>query len=166
MLSAAKSNIQTALAAEAQALDAERRQLTVMFCDLVGSTNLSARLDPEDLREVVRLYQKTAADVIQDFDGHIAQYLGDGLLVYFGYPQAHEDDAHRAVRAALGIVEAMGTLNTRLDSEYGVLCGLASTPVRSSWEKWAVEGGMNNWLWGKRPTLRLALKVSLSLTRW
>jgi class 3 adenylate cyclase len=121
MLTAAKSNIQaTALAAEAQALDAERRQLTVMFCDLVGSTNLSARLDPEDLREVVRLYQKTAADVIQDFDGHIAQYLGDGLLVYFGYPQAHEDDAHRAVRAALGIVEAMGTLNTRLDSEYGV----------------------------------------------
>jgi class 3 adenylate cyclase/predicted ATPase len=120
MLSAAKSNIQTALAAEAQALDAERRQLTVMFCDLVGSTNLSARLDLEDLREVVRLYQKTAADVIQDFDGHIAQYLGDGLLVYFGYPQAHEDDAHRAVRAALGIVEAMGTLNTRLDSEYGV----------------------------------------------
>jgi class 3 adenylate cyclase/predicted ATPase len=121
VLTAAKSNIQaTALAAEAQAQDAERRQLTVMFCDLVGSTNLSARLDLEDLREVVRLYQKTAADVIQDFDGHIAQYLGDGLLVYFGYPQAHEDDAHRAVRAALGIVEAMGTLNTRLDSEYGV----------------------------------------------
>ncbi|MBE9508851.1 MAG: AAA family ATPase, partial [Chloroflexi bacterium] len=110
----------TAPAAEARAPDAERRQLTVMFCDLVGSTNLSARLDPEDLREIVRSYQETAADVIQGFDGHIAQYLGDGLLVYFGYPQAHEDDAHRAVRSALGIVEAMGTLNSRLESEYGV----------------------------------------------
>jgi len=91
-----------------------------MFCDLVGSTNLSAQLDPEDLREVVRSYQEAAAGVIQDFDGHIAQYLGDGLLVYFGYPRAHEDDAHRAVRAALGIVEAMGTLNSRLKSEYGI----------------------------------------------
>jgi len=91
-----------------------------MFCDLVESTNLSARLDPEDLREVVRSYQETAAEVIQDFDGHIAQYLGDGLLVYFGYPQAHEDDAHRAVRAALGIVNAMGPVNARLKSEFGV----------------------------------------------
>ena len=110
----------TAPAAEPRAPEAERRQLTVMFCDLVESTNLSARLDPEDLREVVRSYQETAADVIQGFDGHIAQYLGDGLLVYFGYPQAHEDDAHRAVRAALGIVEATGTLNSRLESQYGV----------------------------------------------
>jgi len=117
----AKSGIlATAPAAEAHAVDAERRQLTVMFCDLIGSTRLSARLDPEDLREVVRSYQKTAAEVIQGFDGHIAQYLGDGLLVYFGYPKAHEDDAHRAVRAALGIVEAMGALNSRLRSEEGV----------------------------------------------
>jgi class 3 adenylate cyclase/predicted ATPase len=91
-----------------------------MFCDLVESTNLSVRLDPEDLREVVRSYQETAAEVIHDFEGHIAQYLGDGLLVYFGYPKAHEDDAHRAVRAALGIVDAMGTLNRRLESEYSV----------------------------------------------
>jgi predicted ATPase/class 3 adenylate cyclase len=118
---AAKSDSHaTAPVAGVRAPDAERRQLTVMFCDLVGSTNLSARLDPEDLREVVRSYQETAAEVIQGFDGHIAQYLGDGLLVYFGYPQAHEDDAHRAVRAALGIVEAMGALNSRLESEYGV----------------------------------------------
>ncbi|UCB50883.1 MAG: zinc ribbon domain-containing protein, partial [Deltaproteobacteria bacterium] len=121
MPAAATSHIQaTAPAVEARAPEAERRQLTVMFCDLVGSTNLSARLDPEDLREVVRSYQEKAADVIKGFDGHIAQYLGDGLLVYFGYPKAHEDDAHRAVRAALGIVEAMGTLNGRLESEYGV----------------------------------------------
>src|SRR5438876_2529244 len=85
----------------------ERRQLTVMFCDLVGSTALSAQLDPEDLREVVRAYQATAAEVITRFEGYIAQYLGDGLLVYFGYPRAHEDDARRAVQAGLEIVTAL-----------------------------------------------------------
>jgi class 3 adenylate cyclase/predicted ATPase len=121
MPTAARSDaLASAPEAEAHRIDAERRQLTVMFCDLLGSTNLAARLDPEDLREVVRSYQKTAAEVIEGFDGHIAQYLGDGLLVYFGYPKAHEDDAHRAVRAALGIVDAMGTLNSRLKSEHGV----------------------------------------------
>src|SRR6266704_4247345 len=100
--------------------DAERRQLTVMFCDLVDSTRLSGQLDPEDLREVVRAYQHACAEVIRRLDGHIAQYLGDGLLVYFGHPQAHEDDAQRAVRAGLGMVEAMGQLNTRLTQERGV----------------------------------------------
>src|SRR5262249_41418398 len=84
--------------------DAERRQLTVLFCDLADSTALASQLDPEDLRVVVRAYQATCAEVIQRFDGHIAQYLGDGLLVYFGYPQAHEDDAQRAVRSGLGMV--------------------------------------------------------------
>jgi class 3 adenylate cyclase/predicted ATPase len=98
-------------------LEAERRQLTVMFCDLVDSTVLSGQLDPEDLREVVRAYQETCAKVVARFEGHIAQYLGDGLLVYFGYPLAHEDDAQRAVRAGLGIVEALGQLNTRLRQE-------------------------------------------------
>ncbi len=100
--------------------DAERRQLTVMFCDLVDSTPLSEHLDPENLREVVRAYQTACATVIQRFDGHIAQYLGDALLVYFGYPHAHEDDAQRAVQAGLGMLEAMGTLNTRLEQEQGV----------------------------------------------
>src|SRR5262245_33380329 len=100
--------------------DAERRQLTVLFCDLVDSTALASQLDPEDLREVVRAYQETCAKVIARFDGHIAQYLGDGLLVYFGYPLAHEDDAQRAVRAGLGMIEAMGQLNTRLAQERGV----------------------------------------------
>ena len=100
--------------------DAERRQLTVLFCDLVDSTALSSQLDPEDLRAVVRAYQETCAKVIARFDGHIAQYLGDGLLVYFGYPLAHEDDAQRAVRAGLGMVEAVGQLNTRLAQEQGV----------------------------------------------
>jgi len=93
-----------------EAPEAERRQLTVMFCDLVGSTALSEQLDPEELREVVRKYQEVCAGVISRFEGHIAQYLGDGLLVYFGYPTAHEDDAARAVRAGLGIVGAIREL--------------------------------------------------------
>ena len=100
--------------------EAERRQLTVLFCDLVDSTPLARQLDPEDLREVVRAYQDTCAKVIARFEGYIAQYLGDGLLVYFGYPRAHEDDAQRAVRAGLGITEAMGQLNTHLAQEHGV----------------------------------------------
>src|SRR5712691_8922123 len=99
---------------------AERRQLTVLFCDLVDSTALAGRLDPEDYREVVRAYQDTCAEIIQRFEGHIAQYLGDGLLVYFGYPQAHEDDAQRAVHTGLGIVEALHTLNHRLGQWPGV----------------------------------------------
>src|SRR5215831_5792023 len=97
--------------------EAERRQLTVLFCDLVDSTVLASQLDPEDLRQVVRVYQATCAKVIARFEGHIAQYLGDGLLVYFGYPQAHEDDAQRAVRTGLGMIEAVAQLNTRLASE-------------------------------------------------
>jgi TOMM system kinase/cyclase fusion protein len=105
---------------ESHAPDAERRQLTVLFCDLVDSTRLASQLDPEDWREVVRAYQETCAKVIARFEGHIAQYLGDGLLVYFGYPLAHEDDAQRSVRAGLGMVEAMAQLNTHLERERGV----------------------------------------------
>lgn len=112
---------------------AERRQLTVMFCDLVGSTDLSEKLDPEDLREVVRAYQKTAEEVIHRFGGHIAQYLGDGLLVYFGYPVAHEDDAQRAVFAGIGIPGAIGTLNARLRASHevalAVRIGIHTGPV-------------------------------------
>jgi len=92
----------------------------VLFCDLVGSTQLSGQLDPEDLRAVVRAYQEAAAEVIARYEGHIAQYLGDGLLVYFGYPTAHEDEARRAVHTGLGIVQAIATLNTRLTAQYGV----------------------------------------------
>ena len=88
----------------------DRRQLTVMFCDLVGSTALSQSLDPEELHELIRAYQQVSSDVISRFEGHIAQYLGDGLLVYFGYPLAHEDDAQRAVRAGLEIVGAIHEL--------------------------------------------------------
>lgn len=94
--------------------DAERRQLTVMFCDLVGSTPLSQRLDPEELRELLARYQHACGEVIDGFGGYIARYVGDGLLVYFGYPQAHEGDAERAVRTGLGIVEAMRTLGGQI----------------------------------------------------
>ena len=100
--------------------DAERRQLTVLFCDLVDSTALSRQLDPEDWRDVVRAYQQACAEVIQRFDGYIAQYLGDGLLVYFGYPQAHEDDAQRAVRTGLGMMQALGRLNVSLQAQQAV----------------------------------------------
>ena len=113
--------------------EAERRQLTVMFCDLVGSTALSGQLDPEDLREVVRAYQEAAAEAISRFEGHIAQYLGDGLLVYFGYPRAHEDDAQRAVHAGLEIIAAIRTLNESLESDkdirLAVRLGIHTGPV-------------------------------------
>ena len=106
--------------------DAERRQLTVFFCDLVDSMALASQRDLEKLREVVRAYQDTCAKVIARFAGHIAQYLGDSILVYFGYPLAHEDDAQRAVRAGLGMIEAVGQLNKRLTQE-----GLRPAPTQS-----------------------------------
>jgi len=98
----------------------ERRQLTMFFCDLVGSTSLASQFDPEEWREIVGSYYDACGKVIARFDGHIAQYLGDGLLVYFGYPRAHEDDAQRGVRAGLGIIEAVGQLNTVLSERHGV----------------------------------------------
>ena len=98
----------------------ERRQLTIFFCDLVDSTSLASRFDPEEWREIMGAYYEACAKVIARFDGHIAQYLGDGLLVYFGYPHAHEDDAQRAVRAGLGIIEAVGQLNPALSDRHGI----------------------------------------------
>ena len=105
---------------------AERRQVTVMFSDLVGSTALSARMDPEDLREVISAYQKCVADTVGRFGGFVAQYMGDGVLIYFGYPQAHEDDAERAVRAGLELVAAVGDLKTHaaLQARVGIATGM------------------------------------------
>src|SRR5262249_49878901 len=101
--------------------EAERRQLTVMFCDLVGSTPLAEKLDPEELREVILAYQQACAQEMRRFAGHLARYVGDGLLVYFGYPEAHEDDPQRAVRAGLGIVAVMQSLNARLRQTFEAL---------------------------------------------
>ena len=105
---------------------AERRQVTVIFSDLVGSTALSARMDPEDLREVISAYQKCVAETVQRFGGFVAKYMGDGVLIYFGYPQAHEDDAERAVRAGLDLIAAVGTLKTHapLQTRVGIATGL------------------------------------------
>ncbi|HXC13644.1 MAG TPA: AAA family ATPase [Stellaceae bacterium] len=108
--------------------DAERRQLTVLFCDLVGSTALSSRLDPEDLREVIAAYHRAVANIVAEFDGFVAKYMGDGVLVYFGYPRAHEDDAERAVRAGLGAIDAVGRLDVKsikLQARVGIATGLA-----------------------------------------
>ena len=97
--------------------DGERRHLTVLFCDLVNSTGISAHLDPEDWHDIAADYQRTAAEAVTRLGGHVAKYLGDGLVVYFGYPQAHEDDAERAVRAGLAIIETMAALNDRIAVE-------------------------------------------------
>jgi class 3 adenylate cyclase/predicted ATPase len=108
---------------------AERRHLTVMMCDLVGSTELSARLDPEDLREVIHAYQEVATAEIARYDGHLAMFVGDGVLAWFGYPKAHEDDAERAVRAGLGILEALRQLRPRPDVSLQARVGVATGVV-------------------------------------
>ena len=108
---------------------AERRQVTVLFSDLVGSTALSAQMDPEDLREVISLYQKSVAETVRRFGGFVAKYLGDGILVYFGYPEAHEDDVERAVRAGLELIAAVGGLKTSavLQTRVGIATGRSSS---------------------------------------
>src|SRR5215467_14123252 len=105
---------------------AERRQVTVMFSDLVGSTALSTRMDPEDLREVISAYQKCVTETVHRFDGFVARYMGDGALVYFGYPRAHEDDAERAIRAGLELIKAVTELKSRafLQARVGIATGL------------------------------------------
>jgi class 3 adenylate cyclase len=120
------SQVTTAFTSAAISGGAERRQLTVMFCDLVGSTALSARFDPEDLREVIGAYHRCVADTVAHFAGFVAKYMGDGVLIYFGYPEAHEDDAERAVRAGLAVIDAVGGLETPepLNVRLGIASGL------------------------------------------
>jgi class 3 adenylate cyclase len=119
------------LAGEARVgTEAERRQLTVMFCDLVGSTALSSRLDPEDLREIIAAYHRAVAEIVAGFDGFVAKYMGDGVLIYFGYPRAHEDDAERAVRAGLGLIDGVGRLDVKsveLQARVGIATGPSAT---------------------------------------
>jgi class 3 adenylate cyclase len=130
---AAQSRSSPRKPAEPTRTDAERRQLTVMFCDLVGSTALSTSLDPEDLREVITAFQNRCREAIQPYQGFIARYMGDGMLVYFGYPQAHEEDAERAARAGLEIVRSMAALNSDVGDAYGlelaVRVGVTTGPV-------------------------------------
>jgi class 3 adenylate cyclase len=115
-----------ASAHESTAPSAERRQLTVMFCDLVGSTALSARLDPEDLRSVITAYHRCCTELVQRSGGFVAKYIGDGALAYFGYPQAHEHDAERAVGAGLALVEAVPKLATNAGAPLQVRVGIAT----------------------------------------
>ena len=122
----AQLHASTAAPAPAQA---ERRQLTVMFCDLVGSTALSGRLDPEDMRDVIGAYHRCATECIERHGGFIAKYMGDGVLAYFGYPQAHEHDAERAARAGLELVEASPKLKTVAGAPLQVRVGIATGPV-------------------------------------
>ena len=125
--SAAATTIPTAPVSDASApTEAERRQLTVMFCDLVGSTPLLTRFDPEDLREIVGAYHRCVTDTVGRFGGFVAKYMGDGVLVYFGYPEAHEDDAERAVRAGLAVIDAVGRLATQepLNVRIGIATGV------------------------------------------
>jgi class 3 adenylate cyclase/predicted ATPase len=146
----------SAVAPASLAVDAaERRQVTVMFSDLVGSTSLSVRMDPEDLREVISAYQKCVAETVHRFDGFVARYIGDGILVYFGYPQAHEDDAERAVRAGLELITAVTALKSRasLQTRVGIATGVVVVgDLLSSGE--AQERGMV----GKTPNLAARLQ--------
>jgi class 3 adenylate cyclase len=116
----------SAQAAEARTAEAERRQLTVLFCDLVGSTELSRRLDPEDMGTVIRAYQHTVAGEVARFEGHVAKFMGDGVLAYFGWPQAHEDEAERAVRAGLAVTEAIGRLSSPAGQPLAARVGIAT----------------------------------------
>jgi class 3 adenylate cyclase len=115
-----------AIPAAAPAAEAERRQLTVMFCDLVGSTALSARLDPEDMRAVIGAYHRCVAAVIERTGGFVAKYMGDGVLAYFGYPRADEHDAERAIRAGLQMIEAVAALDTAAGARLQVRVGIAT----------------------------------------
>jgi len=114
--------------------DAERRQLTVMFCDLVGSTELSSQLDPEDLREVIGAYHRCVTEIVEGFGGFVARYMGDGVLVYFGYPQAHEDDAERATRCGLALVERVQQLDQteELHARVGIATGMVVVGAKLS----------------------------------
>jgi class 3 adenylate cyclase len=142
---------------------AERRQVTVMFSDLVGSTALSARMDPEDLREVISAYQKCVAETVGRFGGFIAKFMGDGVLIYFGYPQAHEDDAERAVRAGLELVAAVGGLKTHapLQTRVGIATGLVVVGD-------LIGSGLlrSKPSWARRRTLLRACKALQSRTAW
>ena len=153
-----------AAAAPVAPLDtAERRQVTVMFSDLVGSTALSTRMDPEDLREVISAYQKCVAETVRNFGGFVAQYLGDGVLLYFGYPQAHEDDAERAVRAGLELIATVAALKTSvsLQTRVGIATGLVVIGDLSG-----LGDSQEHGVVGETPNLAARLQALLNRTQW
>jgi hypothetical protein len=147
------------------AAGAERRQLTVLFCDLVGSTALAARLDLEDLRDVMRAYQAACADVICGFEGHVAKYLGDGVLAYFGWPKAHEDDAERAVRAGLELAGTIARMQPNGDVRLQARVGIATGQVVVG-DLMGEGAAREEAVVGSRPSRTSASSpVSLTLTR-
>ena len=133
-----------------------------MFSDLVGSTALSARMDPEDLREVIAAYQKCVAETVQRFGGFVAKYMGDGVLVYFGYPHAHEDDAEGAVRTGLELISAVSALNASapLQTRVGIATDWSSSAILSARGRRRSAA-----LWARRRTSQRVCKASLSRTR-
>ena len=137
----------------------ERRQLTVVFSDIVGSTELSAQLDPEDWHDIVTQYQQTAAKVVKRFDGHVSQYLGDGVLILFGFPKAHENDAERAVHAGLALIEKINSLNDSLEREFGkrisVRIGIHTGEVMVR-----TEGGDTEKIFGETPNVAARVQSS------
>src|SRR5499433_5613 len=143
---------------------AERRHLTVMICDLVGSTALSARLDPEDMRAVIDSYHAACARITRTYDGFLAEFRGDGILAYFGYPIAHEDDAERTVRAALDIIAAVSRLETRATEPLAVRIGIASGIVVSATSAARMRCASTPWS-GRRRTLQPAFRPWPSLGR-
>jgi class 3 adenylate cyclase len=147
----------------AGAASAERRQVTVMFSDLVGSTALSTRMDPEDLRQVISAYQKCVADTVGHFGGFVAKYMGDGVLIYFGYPQAHEDDAERAVRAGLELVATVSGLkaHTPLQARVGIATGLVVVG-----DLIGSGASQEQAMWARRPTLPRACRAWRSRVPW
>jgi class 3 adenylate cyclase len=138
--------------------DGERRQLTLMFCDLVGSTELAASADPEEVRDVMRVYQDVCAGMIARYDGYLAKFLGDGALAYFGYPHAHEDAAERAVRAARGIVAAVSKLPLRGGHQFAVRVGVATGTVVVS-QLTAADGASELSAIGETPNLAARLQA-------
>jgi hypothetical protein len=131
---------------------AERRQVTVMFADLVGSTELSARMDPEDLRDIISTYQKCVTGTVRRFGGFVAKYMGDGVLIYFGYPEAHEDDPDRAVRAALELIVAVSALKARvlLQIRIGIATGVVMPRNAGLWAR--LRTSLRGCKWSRHPT--------------
>ena len=148
----------TAMRESGPANGGERRQLTLMFCDLVGSTELAASADPEEVRDVMRVYQDVCAGMITRYDGYLAKFLGDGVLAYFGYPHAYEDAAERAVRAARGIVASVSKLPLRGGHQLAVRVGIATGTVVVS-QMTAADGASELSAIGETPNLAARLQA-------